>query len=64
MLSLSSREQLKTEGEESEPPAKRPHLDIDSTGAALCNGEPLEDYTKMADSVTAVPPPTKVSLSV
>ena len=62
--SLSVREQLKTDGEESEPPAKRPHLEMDVASAgAVCNGEPLEDYTKMDDSQPAATRPVKVKVS-
>ena len=50
------REELKLE--EGAPPAKRPHLEGKqdlAAMAAVCNGEPLEDYTKMG----TLPPPTK-----
>lgn len=56
------REQLQIDA--GEPPAKRAHLE-EKVGVVaptvICNGEPLEDYTKM-ETLPAIPKPVKVSV--
>ena len=48
--------------EVSQPPAKRAHLEEKGAIASpsvICNGEPLEDYSKM-ETLPPIPEPTKV----
>ena len=57
---LSCREKLQTEV--IEPPTKKVHLEekgAKATPTAICNGEPLEDYTKM-DALPPIPERPKV----